>query len=241
MIRPGGYSVHLSVFDGPLDLLLRVVELRELDVTTVSLAKVADDYLAYVRAMDQIDPNALAEFIVVAAKLLLIKSTALLPPSSRDRATEDIDDPTDLTERLIEYQAYRGLARVLQEREESGMRSYPRLVPLPPPTRVQTDRGVPDQLLSALRRLLIDVVAQPKEVEIVERETFTIGDKIALFREQCAHGRRVRLRDLLLGVRRGEAVATFLALLELIRLGELDAVQTERYGDVEIVGRSDVA
>ena len=238
MIRPEGYSVHLSGFDGPLDLLLRVVELRELDVTTVSLAKVADDYLAYVRAMEHIDPNALAEFIVVAAKLLLIKSAALLPASGRDRAIEDIDDPTDLTERLMEYQAFRGLARVLQEREESGLRSYPRLVPLSPPTRVQTDRGVPEQLLSAFRRLLIEVVERPKEVDIVEREAFSIGDKIELFRERCARGGRVRLRELLRGVRRSEAVATFLALLELIRLGELDAVQTERYGDVEIVGRA---
>ncbi len=236
MIRPEGYSVHLTGFDGPLDLLLRVVELRELDVTTVSLAKVADDYLSYVRAMDHFDPNALAEFIVVAAKLLLIKSAALLPATGRDRVGEDIDDPTDLTERLIEYQAFRGLAQILQEREESGMRSYPRLVPLLPPTRVQTDRGVPKQLLSAFRRLLIDVVERPKDVELVEREVFSIGDKIAFFRERCARGGRVRLRELLRGVRRSEAVATFLALLELIRLGELDAVQLERYGDVEIVG-----
>ena len=240
MTPSSDFSVHLTVFDGPLDLLLRVVEVRELDVTTVSLAKVADDFLAYFRAMEHVDPNALADFIVVAAKLLLIKSTALLPPSGRDRSSEEIEDPTDLTERLVEYQTYRSLAILLQEREESGLRSYPRLVPLAPPMRVHTNRREPDHLLAALRRLLIDVVEQPRVVELVEREAYSIGDKIALFRDKCARGGRVRLLDLLIGVRRSEAVATFLALLELVRLGELHAVQIERYGDVEIVGHSQV-
>jgi segregation and condensation protein A len=234
--RLGDVTLHLGIFDGPLDLLLHLIERHELDITAVSLAQVADTYLTHVRSLQSIDAYGLAEFIAVAAKLLLIKSTALLPRPERDDNPDELDDPTDLTERLREYQLFRRAASALQEREERGLRSYGRLVSLAPPVpRPRHDAGSPDHLLLALRRLADEIARRPKE-EVVEREIFSIGEKIERIRESCRAGTSVSLLGLLTGVGRAEAVAVFLALLELLRLGEISAVQETLFGDVVIVG-----
>jgi segregation and condensation protein A len=234
--RLGDVTLHLGVFDGPLDLLLSLLERRELDITTVSLASVADSYLSHVRAMEELDSYGLAEFIAVAAKLLLIKSTVLLPSPERGPDAEEPEDPTDLTARLREYQVIKQAAAALREREESGLRSYGRLAPLKPsPARPHRASGTPNDLLRALQRLAEELAHRPKE-EVVEREQFSIGEKIELLRARCAKGGRVSLIGLLANAGRGEAVATFLALLELLRLGEVDAVQEGLFGDVVVFG-----
>ena len=236
MSRLGDVTLHLGVFDGPLDLLLSLIERRELDITTVSLAQVADVYLSHVRAMQQIDPYGLAEFIAVAAKLLLIKSTVLLPRPELP-PSEELDDPTDLTERLREYQRIRQAATALREREEQGLRSYGRLAPLrPPPPRPKREAGAPADLLRALQRLAVELAKRPRE-EIVEREQFSITDRIDMFRQRCGAGQRISLLELLGRAGRSEAVATFLALLELLRLGEVEAIQDGLFGDVIVLGK----
>ena len=234
--RLGDVTLHLGVFDGPLDLLLQLIERRELDITTVSLAQVADGYLTHVRAMESVDPYGLAEFIAVAAKLLLIKSTVLLPRPERGPGGEEVEDPTDLTERLREYQLVKEAAGALKEREEAGLRSYGRLAPLKPPApRPKRESGRPADLLRAFQRLAEEMARRPRE-EVVERERFSIGEKIELLRRRCARGGRISLIGLLSNAGRHEAVATFLALLELLRLGEVDAVQEGLFGDVIVFG-----
>src|SRR5919109_5153241 len=95
------YTVRLPVFEGPLDLLLRLIEREELDITAISLAQVADQYLAHVRAMETSDPAALSAFLVIAAKLLLIKSRALLPrPAVPHNADETLDEGAELARQL---------------------------------------------------------------------------------------------------------------------------------------------
>lgn len=234
MSRLGDLTLHLGVFDGPLDLLLQLIERHELDITTVSLAHVADTYLTQVRALQTVDPNGLADFIAVAAKLLLIKSTVLLPRPERGPTAEAPDDPTDLTERLREYQMIREAATVLKEREEQGLRSYGRLVPLrPPPPRPRRDGGVPNDLLRAFQRIADELARRPRE-EVVEREQFSITDRIAMFRRRCGDGERLSLLALLARAGRSEVVATFLALLELLRLGEVEAVQHGLFDDIVV-------
>lgn len=238
MSRLGDVTLHIGVFDGPLDLLLQLIERRELDITTVSLAQVADRYLAHVRAMQSVDPYGLAEFIAVAAKLLLIKSTVLLPRPERGPDAEELEDPTDLTERLREYQLIRQAAVALKEREEQGLRSYGRLAPLqPPPPRSRREAGAPNDLLRAFQRLAKELARRPRE-EIVEREQFSITDRIELFRRRCGSGERISLFDLLARAGRAEAVATFLALLELLRLGEVEARQDGLFGDIVVMPHS---
>lgn len=233
MSRRPAFTVHLDGFDGPLDLLLHLIEKRELDITTISLAQVADLYLGHVRAMQPVDPDSLAEFISVGAKLLLIKSSVLLPDRARTRDGEEVDDPTDLTERLLIYRAIKDASSALREREERGLRSYGRLTPLEPPPRLPASRPA-DDLLKALQRLAVELARRPPVVT-VEREVFSIGEKIELLRHLCRTARSVSLKALLEGRGRGEIVATFLALLELLRLGEVNAEQSERFGDILVL------
>jgi segregation and condensation protein A len=232
--QPAPFTLSIGVFDGPLDLLLQLTERRELDITTVSLAQVADLYLAYVRSLEAIDPYDLADFIAVAAKLLLIKSTVLLPRPPRRLEDDEVEDPTDLTERLREYQAIKRAAVELREREEAGLRSYPRLAPLaPPPIPPRREVGVPSDLIRAFERLArLAIERQPEEV--VAREPFSISEKMTLLRERTGRGERLSFLALLGGRSRGEIVATFLAVLELIRLGEIDVRQDDRFGDIAI-------
>jgi segregation and condensation protein A len=233
------FALKLDGFDGPLDLLLSLIERHELDITTISLARVADDYLAHVRAEPTPDPELLSGFISVAARLLLIKSAVLLPRPRHEAAeTDEVEDPTDLTARLREYDSFRRAAASLRGREESGLRSYMRLAPLEPPARQPRAGGAaPGDLLRALERVAATALRDAAP-ETVEPEPFTIGQKIELLRDRCRGGICVSFRGLLAGCSRAEIVATFLALLELLRLAEVEIQQDQRYGDIQITGRA---
>src|SRR5690606_15580384 len=107
------YTVQLPEFEGPLDLLLRLIEREELDITTIALAKVADTYLAHVRALEMPDPAALSAFLVIAARLLLIKSRALLPRPVVAKGNEEVvDEAEELAQQLREYQRYKQAALI---------------------------------------------------------------------------------------------------------------------------------
>jgi segregation and condensation protein A len=231
------FALKLDGFDGPLDLLLTLIERHELDITTISLARVADDYLAQVHARPTLDPDALSAFIAVAARLLLIKSAVLLP-RPRHEETAEVEDPTDLTERLREYEAFRRAAGSLREREEMGLRSYHRLAPLDAPAhRPREGSARPDELRRAIERVAASALREAPS-EMVRPERFTIVEKIALLRGRCRDGGCVSFRGLLAGCGRSEIVATFLALLELLRIAEVEIRQDQPYGDIQITGRT---
>jgi segregation and condensation protein A len=145
------YTVQIEGFEGPLDLLLRLIEREELDITTLALARVADAYLAYVRAMPAPDPADLSAFLLIAARLLLIKSRALLPrqppPAPPDSS---IDDAEQLVRQLREYQRYKQVAAVLRLWETEGRRSYARLAPPPLPAPSGRFRSLPTRISISL-------------------------------------------------------------------------------------------
>ena len=120
---PVQLELHLEAFDGPLELLLLLIEQRRLPITQVSLAEVADQYLAQVHALPTLDPELLADFLAIGSRLLLLKSRALLLSDEPDPATEEV--ASDLTERLITYRVFRAAAEVLRDLEQRGARTYP--------------------------------------------------------------------------------------------------------------------
>ena len=126
------YRVTLEVFEGPLDLLLRLVEREELDITGVSLAAVADQYLAYVAALQEVSAANLADFLVIAARLLLIKSRSLLPrPECETDVSEQEDVGEQLAQQLLEYKRFKEVAANLREIEAVGLRAFSRIAPPP--------------------------------------------------------------------------------------------------------------
>ena len=148
-------SFRLPEFEGPLDLLLQLIEHRELDITRVSLAHVADQYLEMISAPGAVELSALADYLIIAAKLILIKSRMLLPQAETSaEGEEDVGD--DLVRQLREYKMFKQAATFLRERDQKGLRAYPRLAPppRPQPTAWRLDGASPDDLATALMRAL---------------------------------------------------------------------------------------
>ncbi len=231
---PPEYAVHLDSFEGPLDLLLRLIEKAELDITTISLAKVTDQYLAYIRQLDVIHPDLLADFLVVAAKLILIKSRALLPrPPKPEEEEEDVGG--DLVRQLEEYRRFKEASQHLREREAAGLRSYVRLAPPPaqPKGLAPGEVSLAD-LLAALEQALGSVPTVPVST-VVSPVRITIDDKIRAIETALTTSDRVHFAGLLMRARsRVEVVVTFLAILELIKRGRVVAQQDEAFGEIYI-------
>ena len=150
------YRVDLEVYQGPLDLLLRLIEREELDITTVSLAVVTDQYLAYLAEVRERSAAQLADFLQVAGRLLVLKSRVLLPqPEEQAEGDELLADEDDLVAQLREYKRFKETAAKLREIEASGLRTYPRAAPPPrmEPRLNPGEVGV-DELVAAFRQVL---------------------------------------------------------------------------------------
>ena len=234
--QENAFQLRLPVFEGPLDLLLYLIEREELEITAVSLVQVTDQYLRYLRTGEQIDAAALAEFIAIGARLLLLKSRALLPkPLPEGQEEEDFGD--DLVARLREYRRFREVAQSLRELEEQGFRAYPRLAPvregIPLPT------GLDGVTLDALTRIVQDVLARRPEEEIeevIERRIITIEEKVDELHTRLERDRRLSFRSFISACRsRIEIIVAFLAVLEVIKALRLRAEQDALFGDIVLV------
>ena len=233
-IGEGEFTVALPTFEGPLQLLLHLIESRQLDVLTVPLADVADAYVEHL-ARHPVDAAHLSEFVAIAAQLILLKSRRMLPaeplPPLPDGADEMDED--ELRRRLVEYRALRDAAVALGARDGNAplMRREPRESDLPDTPTEPMPVGV---LVSALERLaaIPEPVAPPPE--IVAREV-TIGQQIGVLRAALSQSGRVVLQSILAGCRsRTEAAVTFLATLELVRRRQVTARQDDIFGPIVV-------
>lgn len=236
------YQIQLPVFEGPLDLLLRLIEREELDVTTVALAQVADQYLSHLAELERRQVKELADFVAVAAKLLLIKSLMLLPrPPASSPETEIQDVGEELVRQLQIYKRFKDIAALLREREKQGLHSYVRLAPLPD-RDPQLDLGDVTlcDLLTAAQEALDSIPGPPVE-QVIAPITVTIAEQIAHIKRQLARRHRVRFREMLSpcesisgATTRIEIIVTLLALLELIKQGQVRARQERLFGEIII-------
>jgi segregation and condensation protein A len=228
------YQIQLPVFNGPLDLLLHLIEREELDITTIALAQVTDQYMAYLAQLEQREAKELTSFLVVAAKLLLLKSLALLPrPPALPPEAEDVGD--ELVRQLQAYKRFKEIASVLHEREKEGLHSYVRIAPLPRP-EPQLDLGnmTLDDLLTVVQEAL-DAVPAPPAGEVVAPVTVTIAKQIAHITNQLTHRRQIRFHEILSkATTRVEIIVTLLALLELIKQDHVQVRQEQMFGEIVI-------
>jgi len=237
------YEIKLDVFEGPLDLLLRLITHRELDITKVSLAAVTDQYLEYIRFLQDTRADFLADFLVIAAKLLLIKSRALLPqpPSDDEEEEEDIGD--QLARQLREYKKFKEVAQVLGAREAQGLRSHPRIAS-PPQIKPRLDLGsvTMGDLVAALKEVLNDQRRDLPVDRIVSPLRITLREKIEQVIRVTRFYKRVGFRRLLRdSSSRLEVIVTFLAILELIKRGKLMVEQERPFGRIIISAREESA
>lgn len=228
------YQVKLEVFEGPLDLLLHLIEKQELDITKVSLVAVTDQYLEYISHAEAINADSLADFLVVAAKLLLIKSRALLPAPPASLAEEEEDVGDELARQLREYKLFKELAQQLRAREELGLRAYLRLASLPDLERKldPNEVSLEDLLAAAREAFALQAPAAPVN-GVIKPVTVTIVDRIRHIESLLTRKGSFSFQRLLRRARsRPEIIVTFLALLELIKGRRVQVQQDTLFGEI---------
>lgn len=228
------YQVDLDVFRGPLDLLLYLVKRQEVDISEIPIARVAEQFLDYLRVMELIDVERAGEFLVMAATLMEIKSKMLLPPT--DDATQEEDDPRlELVRQLIEYKKFKDAAILLEaqaERQFSRLARQPSEMPAGPDPAMQPLRQVELwDLVSAFGRLMRETLALQPQQMIVDETPIHVYTESLLQRLQ----RETPLAFSAVFTpphTRSRLVGLFLAVLELIKTGQIMAEQPERFGEI---------
>lgn len=239
-----GIQLTLPFFEGPLDLLLHLIEREEMDITSVALVAVADQYMQILHQNDQINLDQLADFIWIGARLLLLKSRALLPRPEADAPPDEDDDlGDDLARQLMEYKLFKEAAGQLRGIETAGLHSYPRIAAppeLPPPHGLD---GVTLDLLRQMVEIAMNRVPEEQEpVEIIRPHKFTVREKIELLRGRLLADGRISFRGVVEACRtRMEVIVSFLAVLELIKSRVLDAQQDAAFADIVLVPAEDAA
>lgn len=232
------YTFRLAEFEGPLDLLLRLIERAELDITSIALAQVADEYLAHVRGLADPDPRAVSEFLVIAARLLLIKSRALLPrPVVASGAAPGGDtDAEELAQQLRLYQQYKRAAERLRASFDEERRAFVRQAP-PPAVEVVPELDVSvAQLVAAVQRRLqlalpLEAPAQPLPVP----RRLTVREVAESVRARLERQQWITFDDLLsLAITRQEVIVTLWAVLELLKRGAVRVEQPALFGPISI-------
>jgi segregation and condensation protein A len=231
------YQITLPVFEGPFDLLLQLIEREKLDISSISLALVTDQFLAHVAEMEQARPDELADFLTVGSRLVLIKSRLLLPRARSSGDEEEEEDPAEtLARQLREYKRFKEVAGALRAIEEGDRHSFWRNAPPPElERRLAADELSLGDLLAAAQIALRELPPQPIPEGVVIPFTLTIQDQIRLIRQVTTGGQRVTFRSLVQGARyRYEIVVTLLAVLELIKRRQITASQGAMFGEIEI-------
>lgn len=234
-----GYQVHTPIYEGPLDLLLQLIERAELNITSLALAQVTDQYLAHLRQMDEQDAAEVSGFLVIAARLLQIKSAALLPRPTLEQVAEVEEDPGEaLARQLIAYKRFKELAGGLAQREAAGLRTYLRLAPPPVKVEAKLDlSGVTlEDLVQAAREIFFNKPDLPGLSRVVSAPRVTIREKIrAILTSLRDLRKKTTFRDFLQRNNdRLEVVVTFLAMLELIKRRVVEATQPDLFGDIDV-------
>jgi segregation and condensation protein A len=230
--------VKLARFEGPLDLLLHLIKRDEMDIYDIPIAHITQQYLAYLDLMRALDLDVAGEFLVMAATLMRIKARMLLPVPAATEEEEEGDPREELVQRLLEYRQFKEAASTLRLHEDERRRLYERGMlpseddagPLPLAPVSLFD------LLDAFNRVIARI-PEPAVYE-VQGETYDVEEKMAAIAQAVAEEGTVMFSALLLRCRaRAEMVVTFVALLELVKLGQVTVMQTEHFDDITIAHR----
>jgi len=230
--RPAGFTVRTDTFEGPLELILELIEKRKLLVNELSLAQVTDDYIAHVRSGEHFPMEDAANFIGVAATLLLIKSRSLLP--DLELSHEEEEDVEDLKRRLVLYEKARDAARELS-------RVFGRRVMVERGERAPEAVFAPSRdlslasLESAVRTALATAEAETKLPEARIRPLVSIEEMMDTLRERVERALTVSFKEFTGDKKeKVEVIVSFLALLELVKMGSVEAAQHAAWGDIHI-------
>jgi segregation and condensation protein A len=227
-------EIATSVFEGPLELLLVLAERDEVDIFQVSLASLTEVYLAEIAALEERDPVEMAEFLWLAARLLLLKSIRLLPGEQPDDEEADLLGwEEDVRSRLLEYRAYKEMAEKLMERAAADEPSYPA-----PARQVDVEGQEEPIQVAALVAAFQSVLARiPPQPLVYMGTRWTVEDKLSVLQQRLRQGSFDLVAVLLACADRLEAVITFVAVLELLRRSEIRVRQERNFGRILVETR----
>lgn len=233
------YEVKLDAFNGPLDLLLHLIQQFEIDIYDIPMKALTEQYMQYVHAMKQLEINVASEYLVMASELLMIKSKLLLPDHNADDVIEE-DPREELVGKLIEYQNYKAYADMLNDNREarshyytktpSDLSKYELTERMPEGTHIDLT-----ELIVAYQKMKQRIaLKKPKSVEI-KKETFTIQQSTERIYHQLDTRHSITFFDLFTFNESLEHVVTyFLALLEMAKTGTIQMQQVEAFHNIEI-------
>lgn len=227
-----GYTVRLDAYEGPLDLLLDLIRKQEIDIFDIPIAKITQQYLDYLHRMEELDVDIGADFILMAATLIYIKAKMLLPPDPTAPPEEALDPRTDLVQRLLEHERFKQAAEMLQQKQVLEAATWSR----PDPTGFEKEEGELVVTLWDIVKAFQAALARPQALPSLDiaREELTVGQMMTEMQELLrAREDPMPLEELIArhSTRRGLIVA-FLAVLELMRLEAILAVQQEPFGPI---------
>jgi segregation and condensation protein A len=232
------FRVDLNVFRGPLDLLLYLVRKHEVEITDIPIATITDQYLNYLAVIEQLDVNAVGDFLGVASLLIEIKSQQVLPRS--DEIEDAVDDPRqELVRRLLEYKKYRDAASILEERSRSWQQHFPRLsTDLPRHERDMAGEPIHEvelwDLVSAFGRIIRETEAA-KPSSIVYDDT-PIHVHMSRIHARLVEAGRLSFRELFdPSMHKSKLIGIFLAILELVRHHHIRVEQNALFGEIWVL------
>jgi len=236
------YQVTTDIYSGPLDLLLQLIERAELDITRLSLAKVTDQYLEHLQSLTVREPIEVSGFLVMAARLVLIKSLVLLPRNEISPSQAEEDPGEALAKQLILYKRFKEIALILHNREAQGLRTFLRMAPQP---KVQGKLILKNLDSRELVRAYADILNSVSRIQplkdAVTISAITLRKKIDEIVAILQNSRRSTFNSLLVNKQsRLEVIITFLALLELIKHHSILATQEGLFSEIQLENIGDL-
>lgn len=233
-VEGSGHRVTLDAFEGPLDLLLYLIREEQVDISNIPIARITEQYLATLGDLDQLDLDRAGEYLVMAADLMRIKAKMLLPRDIDEEEEENVDPRAELARRLAEYREFKQVAEDLARREEEWRAIFRRSMGDWEPVE-DSDDPLGVTLVDLFRAFKSVLDAQSRDLPLeLEAPTHSVDDQIAIIRREITeHDEGVPFHRLFEARRsRSLLIATFLALLELVRQREVVARQVERFGEI---------
>lgn len=234
------YEVKIDQFEGPLDLLLHLIKKHELDIMDIPIALITKQYLATIDLMKIMNLDVAGEFLLMAATLMHIKSKMLLPPDeAEEEEEEEVDPREELVRRLLEYKRYKDAGLQLGEKDlldrDLFTRGLIKEIDGDSDEPASPEVGLFD-LLDALREVLKNVT--PSLAHAVSMERISVKEKTQIILNRLKEDRNITFQSLFDGdATRGDIVATFLALLELIKMKTVNVYQGENFGVIRIISK----
>lgn len=241
-------NVKLETFEGPLDLLLHLIEKNKMDIFDIPIVEITAQYMAYIAEMQRQDMNVMSEFLVMAATLLAIKSKMLLPPDETEEDEEYVDPRAELVEQLLEYKMYKSISYELRDRQIDAEQVFYRKKDLPkevlsyePP--VNLDELVSDLTLGELSRIFEQVLKRQdnrldpirSKFGNIKKEEVTLEEKLRYVAAYAARHKHFSFRHLLEEQHtKMDVIVTFLSILELMKAGKILIFQEKTFDDIAI-------